>query len=181
MPKRAKYFKSISDVLYDTTKDKPVLQYDHILSHIDRLPYGFVSRIAPRDFEMLMPDSMTEEEKHVYYNNLKEAIENSAPSYRDFKYKLDSALDVAIKRVQWNFKSAIPMYYPRKDEMCLLLPLSLVDDDTVDVALVVETTPTGVYYGVTIYKLNWAYKCARLVCRPDSDWLKAGFSTDDDE
>lgn len=181
MPKRARYFQSISDVLYDTTKNKPVLQYDHILSHIDRLPYDFICRIAPRDFEIRMPDSMTVEEKINYFRDLENAIKVNSSSYLDFKNKLDSALDVAIKRVQWNFKSAIPMYYPRRNEMCLLLPLSLVDDDTVDVALVVETTRTGVYRGVTIYKLSWAYKCARLVCRPDSDWLKAGFSTDDDE
>ena len=63
------------------------------------------------------------------------------------------------------------MYYPKKDKMCVFLPLCLVKDNEVDVALVVEKTPSGRYQGSTIYELSWAYKCARLVCRPDSDWL----------
>ena len=63
------------------------------------------------------------------------------------------------------------MYYPRIDKMCLFLPLCLVEDNKVDVALVVEKKSSGRYQGSTIYRLDWAYKCARLICRPDSDWL----------
>jgi hypothetical protein len=53
------------------------------------------------------------------------------------------------------------------------LPLALVDDEVVDIALVVEKTKSGNYLGHTILPLAWAYSNARLVARPDSDWLVA--------
>lgn len=55
--------------------------------------------------------------------------------------------------------------------MQLLLPLCLLSDDEVDLALAVEQTPSGSYLGHTVLPLDWAYKNARLICRPDSDWL----------
>ena len=33
-----------------------------------------------------------------------------------------------------------------------------------------QKADTG-YLANTILRLDWAYKSARLVCRPDSDWL----------
>ncbi|MCH8297896.1 MAG: DUF3825 domain-containing protein [Chloroflexi bacterium] len=38
-------------------------------------------------------------------------------------------------------------------------------------ALPVEKTISGNYLGHTVLPLDWAYKNARLICRPDSDWL----------
>ena len=55
--------------------------------------------------------------------------------------------------------------------MSLLLPLALINDEVVDIALVVTKNPSGSYLGRTILPLDWAYMNARLVCRPDSDWL----------
>lgn len=85
--------------------------------------------------------------------------------------RLRDAVDVSIKRVEWNFKTAIPTYYPRVRKVQLLLPVCLVSDETVDLALAVEKTASGSYLGHTALPLDWAYKNARLVCRPDSDWL----------
>ena len=75
--------------------------------------------------------------------------------------------------MEWNFKTAIPMYYPSNNKMSLLLPLSLLDDDVIDLALVTERTKSGNYLGHTILPLDWAYSNARLITRPDSDWLVA--------
>lgn len=47
-------------------------------------------------------------------------------------------------------------------------------------ALVVTKQNSGRYQGQTIYKLSWAYRCARLVCRPDSDWLSPNATTEDE-
>ena len=64
------------------------------------------------------------------------------------------------------------MYYPTRNKGSLLLPLSLVDPDRVDLALVVERQVSGAYQGQTILPLNLAYSNSRLVTRPDSDWLR---------
>ena len=55
----------------------------------------------------------------------------------------------------------------------MLLPLALVDEDTIDVALVLEATDSGAYIAHTILTLKMAYTNARLITRPDSDWLTA--------
>lgn len=83
---------------------------------------------------------------------------------------LDEAIDVAKKRARWNYKTAIPHFFPSFKRLEFLLPLCLVRDERVDVALSVQKGDTG-YLASTILRLDWAYKSARLVCRPDSDWL----------
>jgi hypothetical protein len=85
--------------------------------------------------------------------------------------RVKDAVDLSIKRVSWNFKTAIPQYYPRVRALQLLLPMCLVSDERVDMALAVEKTPSGSYLGHTALPLDWAYTNARLICRPDSDWL----------
>jgi len=112
-------------------------------------------------------------EKNNYYNELSKAIETDSKKFRAIKNRFSDSLSLALKRVQWNFKTAIPMYYPSNDKMSLLLPLSLIDDDIIDLALVTEKTPSGNYLGHTILPLDWAYSNARLITRPDSDWLVA--------
>ncbi len=72
------------------------------------------------------------------------------------------------------------MYYPSTGNISLLLPLNLVKENKVDLALVVSKGDGG-YLAETIYTLNWAYKCARLICRPDSDWLTPSTITKDNE
>jgi hypothetical protein len=64
-----------------------------------------------------------------------------------------------------------PQYYPRVERLQLLLPICLVSDENVDLALAVEKTASGNYLAHTVLPLDWAYTNARLICRPDSDWL----------
>ena len=45
-------------------------------------------------------------------------------------------------------------YYPRQDSMSLLLPLALVSEDRVHLALVVERTKLRSYLGHTIFPLG---------------------------
>ena len=85
--------------------------------------------------------------------------------------QVTSAKLLAEKRARWNFKTAVPIYNPRFNKMSLLLPLALLNDEVVDISLVVTKNASGSYQGRTVFPLTWAYRNARLVCRPDSDWL----------
>jgi hypothetical protein len=102
---------------------------------------------------------------------LSDGIEADNRCMRAIKRRLEDGKWLAEKRIRWNFKTAIPQYYPRFNLMSLLLPLALINDEVVDIALVVTKNPSGSYQGRTILPLDWAYMNARLVCRPDSDWL----------
>lgn len=172
LPPRAHYFDKVADMLYDTLSPKPVLDWNHIvLENVDRLPLDFVEENAPKSFEVKKPDKMTFQDREHYFDDLASAIKNDTKAYRNITNRFKDALDLALKRIEWNFKTAIPIYFPTQNKMSLLLPLSLLDDEKVDIALVVEKTESGNYLGHTILPLEWAYSNARLVCRPDSDWL----------
>lgn len=174
MPERAHYFNDVSDMLYDTRAGEPELDMKHILlDNAGRLPMNFLSENSPKGFTLKNPELLSIQDRIQYYKDLARAIEKDTKTYRNLTNRLKDAITLAVKRIQWNFKTAIPMYYPTMDKMSLLLPLSLVDDEIVDIALVAEKTKSGNYIGHTILTLNWAYNNARLVARPDSDWLVA--------
>ena len=68
--------------------------------------------------------------------------------------------------------------------MSLMLPLCLTEEETPDVALVVELTQSGNYQGQTILTIPQAYIDARLMCRITGDWLnpsQISLSADDPE
>jgi len=174
LPQRAHYFKDTADMIYDTTSGEPSLDDKHIfIENTDRLPAEFIEDNSPKGFTLKDTTKMEFEERKQYFQELGKAIEADERTYRYMKGRLDDAVKLALKRIDWNFKTAIPMYFPTRNKMSLLLPLALVNDDKVDIALVVERTPSGNYLGHTILPLSWAYSNARLVTRPDSDWLVA--------
>lgn len=174
LPEGPHYFKNTADVIYDA-KSQPQLDIEHIIiENTDRLPESFLADHWPSGFARQDHKSFsTIFEKKEYYSRLGRAIKSDSKVYRSISNRIKDAVILAVKRVQWNFKTAIPVYFPVSNEMSLLLPLSLIDDEQVDIALVVERQKSGNYLGHTIIPLDWAYKCARLVCRPDSDWLAA--------
>jgi hypothetical protein len=52
------------------------------------------------------------------------------------------------------------------------MPLDLTDPGTAGLALVVSAIGDTAYRGHTVSTLEMAYTNARLVARPDSEWLK---------
>lgn len=172
LPQPAEYFTNVTDVYYDVRMGCPILDTTHILiERAARLPIRFLQMFGSASFDFRDSQLLSNEERIKYEDELKATLMSDVDAIRRMQNRLDSAVSLAIKRVRWNYKSAIPMYYPRLQKMQLLLPLCLVDDQIVDTALVVSKEPSGRYQGQTIYPLDWAYKYARLVCRPDSDWL----------
>jgi Domain of unknown function (DUF3825) len=171
-PATAHYFDNQMDLLYDTRSGKPELDWQHvIIERIDRYPADFIKDHWPPGFPAEEPTLFSEDARRSYYRELGDAIERDSRTYRRIMNRVKDAIDLSIKRVQWNFKTAIPTYYPRVRSLQLLLPVCLLSDEQVDIALAVEKTPSGSYLGHTVLPLDWAYKNARLVCRPDSDWL----------
>jgi hypothetical protein len=173
LPEPAKYFNGTSDMLLDTS-EKPHLDIPHIVLdgiQRDRYPAAFLADHTPAGFRWRDITLLSKHERKSYLSAYRDAVENDSRCYRDFKRRIEDATELALKRTRWNFKTAIPQYYPRFDEMSFLLPLAIHNDEVVDVALVISRNQSGSYQGSTVLPLDWAYKNARLVCRPDSDWL----------
>lgn len=188
LPARAGYFTRKEDLLYDASR-KPQLDYDHIMiDNIDRLPLAFLRNELHYSVDAmeLLDDLEAETDvtaREELYDELRDLIEGDARMRNRLNNRLDDAVDLALKRTDWNYKTAIPAFYPERDIMSLLLPLDITEDDHSDIALVVELTESGAYLGQTILTMRMAYLNARLVCRPDSDWLSAEICgpSDDEE
>lgn len=79
-----------------------------------------------------------------------------------------SALTYAQFRIKENYKSAVPQYYNGKIQF--LLPISLGDPSIVDLSLAVGKY-NDIYTGHTCLTMDMAYNNARLIAKPESDWL----------
>jgi len=77
-------------------------------------------------------------------------------------------VDTSIKRVIANYKLAVPQYYDGTIQ--LLIPLFFEDGNKPELALVV-TKKDGYYQGHTCLTLDMAYNNARLIAKPESNWL----------
>jgi hypothetical protein len=174
LPERAQFFRHPAELLYDINAPEPQMNWNHIiLDNLSRLPLEFLEENRPADFELQDTSEMDAAMKREYYEAMAWAVEQDSKKFRMIKNRFADSLSLALKKVQWNFRTAIPIYYPANNRLSLLLPLSLMDDEVIDVALVTERTPSGSYLGHTILPLNWAYNNARLIARPDNNWLIA--------
>ena len=174
LPRPAEYFERKEDLLYDLDQDL-WCDYDHIIiDNIHRLPVNFLCSqlhdCEPAQ-EYLKALKGGGGDKTAAYQKLRELLEEGSTWCNRLTYRLREAIHLARKKIRWNYKTAIPSYFPTGNSMSLMLPLCLENEQKVDTVLVVELMPSGNYQGQTILTLQQAYIDARLVCRPNSEWL----------
>lgn len=81
---------------------------------------------------------------------------------------LNGAIDLAKKKIEANYKVAVPQFYD--NSICFLLPICLTNTEMADISLAVRWHD-GYYTGHTCLTLDMAYNNARLIACPNSDWL----------
>lgn len=85
---------------------------------------------------------------------------------------LRGALENLIPKIRRNYKVAIPVFYVEEQRMQLLLPFSSASNaNEVSCFLVERDDDLRTYRIKTIFDLDQAYFSARLITRPDRDWL----------
>lgn len=184
LPPPARYFNDISDISYIINPDKtpneqlPELQLDHyFVDNPSRLPRHFLLDGCRKNsdlLELLNTDlgAYNKEELQNHWKAVGEKISNDQDVYYDLEAAFINAVRKAVMRVSWNYRTAIPVYFPSHNKMSILLPLSFRLSSDAEVALVVERNPVSKKYTApTILSLPMAYANARLVCKPESDWL----------
>ena len=180
LPLPPSYFKRNEDLFFDHTKQLHT-DFEHIIiDNIKRLPLQFLydqffdnaeARQLVEDIRVCGRDREELERRDGMYARLKDIIRENSRLFMRIQNRLKDSIELARKRVRWNYKTAVPSYFPKRDSMSLMLPLALQDESRPDVALVVELTRSGSYQGQTILTLPQAYIDARLMCRITGDWL----------
>lgn len=175
LPQLPAYYESITDLFYDLSAPL-VTDYEHIIiDNIDRLPVEYLRECFFSDDEaqelLRRTETASAREKKAAYYNLSSYIMDNDRIYRRMKDRMEDAIEMALKRVRWNFRTAVPCYFPKGNCISLMLPLALAEDTQTDAALIVKKNPSGSYQGQTILELDKAYLDARLLCRPNIDWM----------
>jgi len=86
---------------------------------------------------------------------------------------LEGAMKHSIRLTQRSYRIAVPQFHRSKIQ--LLLPLYLRESERAHLALTLERH--GAWYrAATVLYPDWAYRHARLLARPNSEWL-GGFRT----
>ena len=175
LPERASYIQNYDDVIYDTSLPVDVNWEHIILENIERMPIELLRQVCLGTFDVLDPSQLSECDKSHYYKELRNVLEANPMRLSIISSMMNMAVETAKQRVAWNYKTAIPVYYPTDDSVHLILPLALNinEPDEISIALVMTKTPSGRYRAVTIFTLDMAYSNARLVTKPSSDWLIA--------
>ena len=83
---------------------------------------------------------------------------------------IEGSVNIAKERLRRNYKLAVPQYYIAAGTIQLLIPLYLSALDIADLAIVVEDYGS-MYRASTCLTLDQAMSNARLLARPDRDWL----------
>lgn len=109
--------------------------------------------------------------EHIIQDN-KERFPNPFSTMPDYQLQLliDGSIKSAKERLRRNYKIAVPQYFITSGTIQLLIPLCLASQDMADLAVVVEDYGT-MYRASTCLTLDQAMNNARLIARPDRDWL----------
>lgn len=83
---------------------------------------------------------------------------------------IDGCIKSSVDKLKRNYKIAVPQYFITTGTIQLLIPLCLSAPDVADLAIVVEDYGT-MYRASTCLTLDMAINNARLLARPDRDWL----------
>lgn len=108
--------------------------------------------------------------EHIIDDN-KERFPEPYKNMQDYNLQnyIKGCIDTSLERLKRNYKLAVPQYY--RNNIQLLIPLCLANPNIADLAIVVEDYGT-MYRASTCLTLDMAINNARLLAKPDRDWLK---------
>lgn len=141
---------------------------DRRFKHFANLPHEANYFDNPRDLVYDTRVRMAIDYEHIMKDNLDRFPGDLQQNPYALRGAIEGSVNAAIRRVQRNYKAAIPQFH--RGSLQLLLPLCLRTPDRADLALVVERDGE-VYRASTVLTLDMAYNNARLIARPDREWL----------
>ena len=176
LPRLASYWTDPSELIFN-----PELQVqpnlDHIIrENLNRFPVELGGSLGtngvPEDVATV-PDIETEASVPVGMTDSEgDQVDTIVP--RATRNQLEGAIQHSVRLAQRSYRVAVPQYY--RGRIQLLLPLYLRESGSPDLALTLEKHGEW-YRAATVLYPDWAYRHARLLSRPNSEWL-GGFPTD---
>lgn len=176
LPGLASYWINSADLVFNPALDvRPNI--DHILrENLNRFPAELGGEVdingAPTDLAAA-PDADVDETEAIAQPQVADAEARPAAPLAA-RIALDGAVKHSVRLAMRSYRVAVPQFY--HGAIQLLIPLYMRTAARADLALVLE--PHDTYYrAATVLYPDWAYRHARLLSRPNSEWL-GGFRKD---
>ena len=120
------------------------------------------------DNDMARNEHIIEERKERFPKQYRDMAPNILANH------LDNSITLAQKIARRNYKFIVPMYYPAKHRIQLLMPIYLNGEYTRHPDFALVLTPHSnekIYTPETILGLKEVYQDARLIAKPETSWL----------
>ena len=173
LPKLATYWNDSSDLVFNPNLEVN-LNLDHIIrENLNRFPIELGGNVGengiPSDIGATEPD---EENEQIAAGPQNQVLDSQVPLAT--RNALEGSMKHSIRLAQRSYRIAVPQFHHNRIQ--LLLPLYLRSTVRPDLALTLEKHG-GWYRAATVLYPDWAYRHARLLARPNSEWL-GGFRKD---
>lgn len=176
LPDLATYWMSADDIVF-----KPELevspQVDHIIDeNLERFPVAFGGSVGDDGIPNSLQWDIDEDDESDLGTQSRPPEGRDVPEAVRFVLRnlLDGAISRTVRLCRRSYRVAVPQFYSGRIQ--LLLPLYLRGASDVDLALTLERVGDR-YRAATVLLPDWAYTHARLLSRPNSEWL-GGFLGD---
>ena len=167
LPPLADYWVDSRELIFDP-KIEVQLNLDHIVrDNLNRFPEEFGGCVK----DGVPTDLLVDAEDYDFEADVV-TVDRKIPLIT--RNALEGAMKHSVRLAQRSYRIAVPQFY--KGKIQLLLPIYLRDSHRPDLALTLERHG-GWYRGATVLYTDWAYTHARLLARPNSEWL-GGFRED---
>lgn len=163
LPMPVHYYDSTAELVFDVRKPVIDFNWEHIIERVDRLPHAVLAdllAVGGRSFEG------TPEQIDAAIADLR----NDEAAMTMLRDRITAATERSLRRARWDYHTVVPVYHAHLGRISMLLPLALVEPRTIDTVLVMEVAENA-YIPHTIYTPEMAYRSARLLGRPDIEWL----------
>ncbi len=176
LPQKANYIHSSDDLVYNSNSDIHTDYHHIILDNLDRFPLSFLKALVLPFKEENKLLSQIEKEKSAFtkdklFSKLEKLVEKNDTLFSLLRISLEASISKAIRMVNYDYRNALPSFFPTRNVMSLMLPLEFTNNDEVEAVLLIERTPSGNYQGQTILTLKQCYVNARLISPLENSFL----------
>lgn len=198
LPNPPRYFEARSatvwELEFNDRNQITIPEYDdtHILiTRCERIPLDFYRYPAEQSTKLkeILDSNESSSDKYKKIREYFKPITDNVPDdevtvvYRILEDSLRSVISAAVNKLSWNWRAVVPCFNPELGEACFLLPVSFCDANKPNRAMIASVKKhddCNEYLIHTVIPLDWAYLDARLVCRPESEWLAADFINEEE-
>lgn len=175
LPHRLQFGGGPQTYFYPVDAGEPACDWEGMcLENLRRIPSGLLMDAVGGRLELPQTEGMEREHMLEVWEQFRAEVAELPSILGKLVEACEWAMEQTLDRCIVDYKTAVPQWNARLNEVQLLLPLALTNLREVDAAVAVRRNDSGTWEGVNLLTLDMAYNNARLIARPEASWLADG-------